>query len=154
MLEKQNSASVNFMLTAAIWLVIGTCMGLILTLEFVFPDLFRGVPWLVFSCLCQVHTDTVMFAFLSGGMMGLWFYIIPRLTSRRLWSEKPGNLSMMLPWNAVVLVGIVGLLTAPSAFWPRLPRPSPRTRILGRNCWSRHRSWGPSAWGTGLSRRG
>jgi len=36
MLEKQNSASVNFMLTAAIWLVIGTCMGLILALEFVF----------------------------------------------------------------------------------------------------------------------
>jgi len=153
MLEEQNSASVNFMLTAAIWLVIGTCMGLILALEFVFPDLFRGVPWLVFSRLRQAHTNTVMSAFLSGGMMGLWLYIVPRLTSGRLWSEKLGNLSM-LPWNVVVLVGIVGLLTAPSASWPRLPRPLPRIRILGRNCWSRRRFWVLSAWGTGLSRCG
>ena len=74
-----------------------------------------------------------MFAFLSGGMMGLWFYIIPRLTGRRLWSEKLGNLSM-LPWNVAVLVGIVGLLTAPSASWPRPLRPSRKTRRLGRNC--------------------
>jgi cbb3-type cytochrome c oxidase subunit I len=113
MFSKQNSASVNFMLTAAIWLVIGTCMGLILALEFVFPDLFRGVPWLVFSRLRQAHTNTVMFAFLSSGMMGLWFYIIPRLTGRRLWSERLGNLTMFL-WNVAVLVGIVGLLTAHS----------------------------------------
>ena len=33
-----------------------------------------------------------MFAFLSTGMMGLWFYIVPRLTGRRLWSEALGNL--------------------------------------------------------------
>ena len=153
MFSKQNSASVNFMLTAAIWLVIGTCMGLILALEFVFPDLFRGVPWLVFSRLRQAHTNTVMFAFLSGGMMGLWFYIIPRLTGRRLWSERLGNLTMFL-WNVAVLVGIVGLLTAPSGSWARLLRPSPRTRMLGRNCWSHRRSWVLSAWGTGLSRCG
>jgi cbb3-type cytochrome c oxidase subunit I len=113
MFSKQNSASVNFMLTAAVWLVVGVLMGLTLALEFVFPDLFRGVPWLVFSRLRQAHTNTVMFAFLSGGMMGLWFYIIPRLTGRRLWSERLGNLSMLL-WNVAVVVGIVGLLTAHS----------------------------------------
>jgi cbb3-type cytochrome c oxidase subunit I len=113
MFKKENSASVNFMLTAAIWLVVGTSMGLILALEFVFPDLFHGVPWLVFSRLRQAHTNTVMFAFLSGGMMGLWLYIVPRLTARRLWSERLGNLTMFL-WNVAVLVGIVGLLTAHS----------------------------------------
>jgi len=63
MFSKQNSASVNFMLTAAVWLVVGVLMGLTLALEFVFPDLFRGVPWLVFSRLRQAHTNTVMFAF-------------------------------------------------------------------------------------------
>jgi cbb3-type cytochrome oxidase subunit 1 len=29
------------------------------------------VPWLAFSRLRQAHTNTVMFAFLFGGMMGL-----------------------------------------------------------------------------------
>jgi cbb3-type cytochrome c oxidase subunit I len=99
------------MLTAAAWIVFGVLMGLILALQFVFPDLFRGVPWLVFSRLRQAHTNTVMFAFLSGGMMGLWLYIVPRLTGRQLWSERLGNVSMLL-WNLAVLVGIVGLVTA------------------------------------------
>jgi cbb3-type cytochrome c oxidase subunit I len=111
MFTKQNSASVNFMLSAAAWIVFGVFMGLILALQFVFPDLFRGVPWLVFSRLRQAHTNTVMFAFLSGGMMGLWLYIVPRLTGRQLWSERLGNVSMLL-WNLAVLVGIVGLVTA------------------------------------------
>jgi cbb3-type cytochrome oxidase subunit 1 len=43
--------------------------------------------------------------------MGLWLYIVPRLTRRRLWSEKLGNLSMVL-WNAALIVGILGILTA------------------------------------------
>jgi cbb3-type cytochrome c oxidase subunit I len=113
MFNKQNSASLNFMLTAGAWLVVGTLMGLILALEFVFPDLFHGIPWLVFSRLRQAHTNTVMFAFLSGGMMGMWLYIVPRLTGRRLWSERLGNLTMLL-WNAAVAVGIAGLLAAMS----------------------------------------
>jgi cbb3-type cytochrome c oxidase subunit I len=111
MFTKENSASINFMLTAAGWLVIGVSMGLILALQFVFPDLFRGIPWLVFSRLRQAHTNTVMFAWLSGGMMGLWLYIVPRLTGRRLWSEKLGNLCMLL-WNVALAVGIVGILAA------------------------------------------
>jgi cbb3-type cytochrome c oxidase subunit I len=113
MFNKQNSASLNFMLTAGAWLVVGTLMGLILALEFVFPDLFHGVPWLVFSRLRQAHTNTVMFAFLSGGMMGMWLYIVPHLTGRRLWSERLGNLTMLL-WNVAVAVGIAGLLAAMS----------------------------------------
>ena len=113
MFNRQNSASLNFMLTAGAWLVVGTLMGLILALQFVFPDLFHGVPWLVFSRLRQAHTNTVMFAFLSGGMMGMWLYIVPRLTGRRLWSERLGNLTMLL-WNVAVAVGIIGLLAAMS----------------------------------------
>ncbi len=111
MFKKENSASVNFMLSATAWIVFGVFMGLILALEFVFPDLFRGVPWLVFSRLRQAHTNTVLFAFLSGGMMGLWLYIVPRLTARRLWSERLGNITMIL-WNVAVFIGIVGLLNA------------------------------------------
>jgi cbb3-type cytochrome oxidase subunit 1 len=82
MFRRENSAAANFMLTASVWLVLGVLMGLTLAIQFVFPDFFRGVPWLVFGRLRQGHTNTVMFAFLSGGMMGLWLYIVPRLTGR------------------------------------------------------------------------
>jgi cbb3-type cytochrome c oxidase subunit I len=111
MLSKENSASRNFMLAAAAWLILGVLMGLTLATEFVFPDLFSGVPWLVFGRLRQAHVNTVLFAFISGGMMGLWLYIVPRLTGRRLWSEPLGNIACFL-WNGALLVGVGGLLTA------------------------------------------
>jgi cbb3-type cytochrome c oxidase subunit I len=113
MFDRPNSASRNFMLAAAVWIIFGVLMGLTLALQFVFPDLFRGVPWLVFSRLRQAHTNTVMFAFLSGGMMGLWLYIVPQLTGRRLWSETLGNICVIL-WNGFVLIGVLGLLNAQS----------------------------------------
>lgn len=111
MFSKKNSASANFMLTAAVWLIVGVLMGLTLALQFVFPDLFRGVPWLVFGRLRQAHTNTVMFAWLSGAMMGAWLYIVPRLTGRQLWSETLGNICVVL-WNLALIVGIVGILLA------------------------------------------
>ena len=111
MLSKKNSASANFMLSAALWLVIGVLMGLTLALQFVFPDLFRGIPWLVFSRLRQAHTNTVMFAWLSGAMMGVWLYIVPRLTGRQLWSETLGNICVIL-WNMALVAGIGGILLA------------------------------------------
>ena len=111
MLSKKNSASANFMLSAAVWLILGVLMGLTLALQFVFPDLFRGLPWLVFSRLRQAHTNTVMFAWLSGAMMGVWLYIVPRLAGRQLWSETLGNICVVL-WNVTLLLGIGGILLA------------------------------------------
>ncbi len=108
-MTRQYSASANWMLSAVIWGVVGTSMGLGLALEFVLPEVFRGVPFLVFSRLRQAHTNTVIYAFASMGMVGTWFYIVPQLTGRRLWSEATANLSMLI-WNASVAVGIGGLL--------------------------------------------
>jgi cbb3-type cytochrome c oxidase subunit I len=111
MFTRENSASRNFMVSAAVWIVLGVLMGLTLALQFVFPDLFRGVPALVFGRLRQEHTNTVMFAFLSGGMMGLWLYIVPRLTGRQLWSEPLGNVTVIL-WNLAVAYGVINLAMA------------------------------------------
>ena len=111
MFRKEYSASISFMLSAAVWVILGVLMGLTLALQFVFPDLFRGIPWLVFGRLRQAHVNTVLFAWLSGAMMGTWLYIVPQLTGRKLWSERLGNLTAIL-WNLAVLVGIVGLLLA------------------------------------------
>jgi len=111
MFTKENSASRNFMVTAAVWIILGVLMGLTLALQFVFPDLFRGIPVLVFSRLRQEHTNTVMFAFLSGSMMGLWLYVVPQLTGRKLWSEALGNITVIL-WNLAILYGVVNLAIA------------------------------------------
>lgn len=113
MFKRENSASVNFMVTAATWIILGALMGVVLTLEFVFPDLFRGIGFLTFPRVRQAHVNTMLFAWLSGGMMGLWLYIVPRLAGRKLWSEALGNVTMVL-WNLAVAAGVVLLLAAES----------------------------------------
>ncbi|MHB9032211.1 MAG: cbb3-type cytochrome c oxidase subunit I [Anaerolineae bacterium] len=109
MFKRENSAAVFFIMAASTWLVFGVLMGLTLALELVFPDLGHGVSFLVYSRLRQAHVNTVMFAWLSGGMMGLWLYIIPRLTGRKLWSEVLGNISALL-WNVAVVACVIGIL--------------------------------------------
>ena len=109
--KRDNSAAANFMVSAAMWLIVGVLMGLVLAIEFVFPDFAHGIPWLVFGRLRQAHVNTVMFAWLSGAMMGMWLYIVPRLTGRKIWSERLGNLCALL-WNLALAGGIVLLLLA------------------------------------------
>jgi cbb3-type cytochrome c oxidase subunit I len=111
MFRKENSASASFLLAASLWLVFGVLMGLILAIQFVFPNFLRGVSWLVFSRLRQAHVNTVLFAWLSGGMMGIWLYIVPQLTGRKLWSEPLGNLTALL-WNVAIVFGVIQLLRA------------------------------------------
>ncbi len=106
---RDNSAALTFLLGAATMILLGVSLGLTLALQFVFPDLFNGVPWLEFGRVRQAHTNTVMFAFLSSGQMGLWYYIVPRLTARKLWSEVMGNVAAFL-WLITVLAGVILLL--------------------------------------------
>jgi cbb3-type cytochrome c oxidase subunit I len=106
--KRDNSAATSFLVSAAVWLVIGTVFGLILTIEFLFPDFAKGIPWLVFGRLRQAHTNTVLFAWLSGAMMGCWL-IVPRLTGRKIYSELLGHFSS-LAWNVALLYGIVAIL--------------------------------------------
>jgi cbb3-type cytochrome c oxidase subunit I len=109
MFRKENSASVNFMLSAALWAVVGVLLGSVLALQSAFPHLFRGVSWLILGRLHQAYTDTILFAWLSGAMIGLWLYIVPHLTGRRLWNEKLGHASAVV-WNLALLAGITGIL--------------------------------------------
>lgn len=108
--RRDDSAATNFFLSAGVWLVIGALMGVILTIEFVFPDFAHGISWLVFGRLRQAHVNVMAFAWLSAAMMGAFLYFVPRLTGRKLYSEVLGNICVVL-WNLAMLVGIIGLLT-------------------------------------------
>jgi cbb3-type cytochrome c oxidase subunit I len=105
-LRRDNSAATTFLVSAAVWLVIGTLMGLGLTIEFVFPDFARGIAQIVYPRLREAHVNTVLFAWLSGAMMGIWLYVVPRLTGRKIYSELLGNIGA-IAWNISVAIGIL-----------------------------------------------
>ncbi len=101
-----DSASLTFFIGAAILIVLGVTEGLIMVIQFVFPDFAAGIPWLVLGRIRQSHTNTVMFAFLSMGQMGFWYYVIPRLTGRKMWSETLGVIAGLL-WGVAVTTGVI-----------------------------------------------
>ncbi len=105
-----DSASLAFFLGAIILIVFGVFWGLIMVIQFVFPNFAQGIPILVLGRIRQAHTNTVMFAFLSMGQMGWWYFIVPRLTGRKIWSEPLGVLAAAL-WGIMVVVAVILLLS-------------------------------------------
>ncbi len=108
-----DSAALAFFMGATILIVLGVTYGLIMVIQFVFPTFASGISFLVLGRIRQAHTNTVMFAFLSMGQMGFWYFIIPRLTGRKIWSEVLGVFTAAA-WGIAILVGTILLLLGQS----------------------------------------
>ncbi|MDQ6694446.1 MAG: cbb3-type cytochrome c oxidase subunit I [Chloroflexota bacterium] len=106
-LTGEGSASRNFLYSAIMWLTIADFVGLIAASEMISPDFLAGIPWLVFGRMRQMHTNGVLFLWLSMMQVGSFFYIVPRLCGVKLYSEVLGNVTMIL-WN---VMGIGAYLT-------------------------------------------
>jgi cbb3-type cytochrome oxidase subunit 1 len=61
------------------WLGFVDLIGLVMALELVEPNLFGGIPWLLFSRIRPIHVNGVIFAWLSAMYFGGIFYMLPRL---------------------------------------------------------------------------
>lgn len=94
--------------SAIVWLVLAITLGLIQAVEFIAPDTFRGIAWLVFPRIRQAHVNGLAFGWLSMAMVAGWYYIVPRLTKTEIFSETLG-LVVAWMWNVALAVGVVGL---------------------------------------------
>jgi cytochrome c oxidase cbb3-type subunit 1 len=93
---------------ATFWLVVGTTVGEYLGIKFVAPDADH-VSWLSFGRLRPVHTNMVFWGWASLGMLGLGYYIVPRVGNNPLASLRKGWYSLWLI-NAAVLFGSLCLM--------------------------------------------
>ncbi|MGE0199834.1 MAG: cbb3-type cytochrome c oxidase subunit I [Candidatus Melainabacteria bacterium] len=108
--DKPFSASRNFLITAIFWLVLGTFTGLTAGALMTWPDMIHGIAQLSFGRLRPLHIHWVLIGWLSMGYVACMFYIVPVLVGRKsLWSEKLGNLTMIV-WNVLVLGGSISLV--------------------------------------------
>lgn len=100
-------------LSAVFWLVVSISIGILMASEFVAPDLFAGIPWLVFTRLRPTHVNGLAFGFLSMSMIAGWYYIVPRLAKTDIHNEKLGNFVMVL-WNVIMAGAVFTLLNGMS----------------------------------------
>jgi cbb3-type cytochrome c oxidase subunit I len=107
-LDEEHSASKRFLISAAIWVLVGTLLGLLAASEYYWPDLVHNVPQLQFGRIRPTHVNVVAFGFISMANIGAIFYVIPELCRTKLYSERWGNI-LMLAWNSVIVGGILCL---------------------------------------------
>lgn len=94
--------------TATFWLVLGTTIGEYLGIKFVAPDV-EHFSWLSFGRLRPVHTNMVFWGWASLGMLGLGYYVVPRVSRVALHSLKSGFIALILI-NAAVIFGTISLM--------------------------------------------
>lgn len=90
------------------WLVLGTTVGEYLGIKFSAPDIDH-IGWLSFGRLRPVHTNAVFWGWASLAMLGLAYYVIPRVSNVPIASIKTGYRSLILI-NASVILGSLFLM--------------------------------------------
>lgn len=97
-----------FIGTATFWLLFGTTVGEYLGIKFVSPDVDQ-ISWLSFGRLRPVHTNAVFWGWASLAMLGLGYYVVPRVGNASLASIKAGWWTLYLI-NATVIIGSLLLM--------------------------------------------
>ncbi|MES2418528.1 MAG: cbb3-type cytochrome c oxidase subunit I [Bacteroidota bacterium] len=97
-----------FLGSATFWLLFGTSVGEYLGIKFVAPDADH-LSWLSFGRLRPVHTNAVFWGWASLGMLGLGYYVVPRVSNTPLHSLKSGWYALWLI-NASVVIGSICLM--------------------------------------------
>ena len=93
---------------ATFWLLFGTTVGEYLGIKFVAPDVDQ-YSWLSFGRLRPVHTNAVFWGWASLAMLGLAYYVIPRVSNVPIASIKTGYRSLVLI-NVSVILGSIFLM--------------------------------------------
>jgi len=96
------------LITATFWLVFGTSIGEYLGIKFVAPDIDHQ-SWLSFGRLRPVHTNAVFWGWSSLAMLGLGYYVVPRVSNISIYSLKMGWWTLYLI-NASVVLGSLALM--------------------------------------------
>lgn len=94
--------------TAVFWLVFGTTVGEYLGIKFSAPDIDH-LPWLSFGRLRPVHTNAVFWGWCSIAMVGLAYYVVPRISNVPIHKIKWGY-HTLFALNATVVLGSIQLM--------------------------------------------
>lgn len=93
---------------ATFWLLFGTTVGEYLGIKFMAPDVDHR-SWLSFGRLRPVHTNAVFWGWASLAMLGLAYYVVPRVSNVPIANIKTGYRSLILI-NASVILGSIFLM--------------------------------------------
>ncbi len=111
------------LLIAVVYIFIAVLAGLTYSLQFLDLYPFKGVALMSPGRVRMVHTQAVAYAWLANVFFGIIYYMIPKLTNRRILSEKLGWVVFYF-YNFLILstVALILLGHAQGLEWAETPR--------------------------------
>src|SRR5659263_787338 len=85
---KEHSSAKNFILSSIFWLILFTTFGFIVAIKFFATEFLGQTSVLTFGRIRPMHVNGVTLGFLSTGLIGIAYYIIPKLSGTKLFSES------------------------------------------------------------------
>ena len=101
-----DNAAKTWFLFAALWFPVFASFGFILAVKFFYPEFLGGEIWDTFGRFRPAHVNGVLFGFVSSGLLGAMFYIVPRLCGRALKFPVLAKITAV-GWNLAILAGII-----------------------------------------------
>ena len=105
-----------FIISSISYFFIVGIVALIIAAKFVMPSFLGTVEYLTYGRMRPLHVNGMLFGWLLACDMGLMYYIVPRLTGVKLWSEKLGMATAAL-WNFIILGAVVSLVMGWNQGW-------------------------------------
>jgi len=96
-----------YTVTATVWLLFATGVGILLAYKFGAPDFGPG-PWLTFGRLRPIHTNATFYGWASIALVGMAYYVADRSSRISLYSVKLAWIGLVL-FNVAALAGTVAL---------------------------------------------
>ena len=109
-LKTVNSVTKYWLYGALLWFPIFTTFGLIMAIKFFVPTFLVDSAFDTFGRIRPAHVNGLLFGFLSSGLIGAAYFVIPRLSKVSLFKPKIGKLAAVI-WNAAVLAGVLLILS-------------------------------------------
>ncbi|MBV9851571.1 MAG: cbb3-type cytochrome c oxidase subunit I [Armatimonadetes bacterium] len=108
-MDRPDTAALHALLSGAVWFFVFASVALVMSNELVQPELFGGIPYMVFSRLRPAHVLGMIFGFLGTSFYGAWYFLVPRLCRAPLRTNRAANLVIFF-WNLGILLGSVALM--------------------------------------------
>lgn len=101
------STAKGFILSSILWGIVGLLLGVYLSLELLMTGL-NFAPWITYGRLRVVHTNGLAIGFAIGTIIGVYYYIIQKLTRTSLFAPRLAKFNLYL-FNIAVALGALSL---------------------------------------------
>ena len=107
--EQYNYAVIQkFTLATILWGIVGMGIGVLIAAQLIWPALNFDTPWLTYSRLRPLHTNTVIFAFATCALFATSYYVVQRTCQTKLFGGSLAEFTFW-GWQAIILSAVISL---------------------------------------------